>query len=437
MIENPPRPRVPLLRRFAHDNAFVVSGLGLGVAGLVVVVTGVSLAAGLLVLWVGVPVLAGTLLAARGLAHVQRDQLRHRLHRAAPTPTYLRAAPGAGRVRRWLTPLQDPQSWFDAAWALLAFVTGTVAFVVVVTWWAVCLGGLTYWSWQQWLPEGGTTVAGLLGWGSDQRTESLLHLGIGVVATLLLPWVLRGCAALHGGVADVLLCSRARLQSDVQRVVDSRAAARGAEAQSLRRLERDLHDGPQQGVVRLALDISRARRQLTTDPDRAGRILDEALVRARGTTEELRALSRGIAPPLLVDRGLAAALGELLQRSPIPTTCTLDVPEDLPPHVETAVYFAVAEALTNVAKHSAAHRTALGVTVRDGHLVATVDDDGVGGAHVAKGSGLAGLQQRLAGVEGTLTVSSPTGGPTRLVASIPLPDNGNGNGSSDGNGKRG
>lgn len=421
VTENPPRPRVPLLRRLADDSVVVLSGWALGLAGFVVAVTGISLAAGLLVVWVGVPVLAGTLLAARGLGHVQRAQLRDRLHRDAPTPRYLRPAPAAGRVRRALTPLRDPQSWFDLVWALLAFVTGTLTLVVAVSWAALALGGLTYWFWQRWLPAGQVTLVEFLGWSSGPRAESLRNLGLGLVAAVLLPWVLRLCAGLHGGVADVLLCSRARLQGDVQRVVDSREAARDAEAASLRRLERDLHDGPQQGMVRLAVDISRARQQLEANPGRAGEILDEALVRARSTTRELRALSRGIAPPLLVDRGLAAAVAELLQRSPIPTTSTVGIPEDLPPHVETAVYFAVAEALTNVAKHSAASRTALEITTRDGHLVATVSDDGIGGAHVAKGSGLAGLQQRLAGLEGTLTVSSPAGGPTVLVASVPLP----------------
>jgi signal transduction histidine kinase len=413
--------RTPLLRRLADDSVFVGSGWVLGLAGYVVFIAGICLAAGLVVLWVGIPVLAGTLVAARGLAHAQRHQLRSRLHRPAPTPRYLRPEPGASRVRRMLTPLRDPQSWFDLVWTLLAFVTGTVAFVVAVTWWAVALGGLTYWFWQRWLPETDGSLAELLGWGAGRQAESLVNLGLGVVAAVLLPFVLRLCAGLHGGVADLLLCSRARLQGDVQRVEDSRSAARDAEADSLRRLERDLHDGPQQSMVRLALDISRARQQLTANPERAGQILDEALVRARGTTEELRALSRGIAPPLLVDRGLEAAVGELLQRSPISTTSTLGIPAGLPPHVETAVYFAVAEALTNVAKHSAATRIALEITAHDGHLVAAVTDDGVGGAHVAKGSGLAGLQQRLDGVEGVLTVSSPAGGPTTVVAAIPLP----------------
>jgi len=404
-----------VLRRAADDSVFVFSGFLLGLAGFVVSVAGVSAGLGLLVVWLGLPVLAGTVLAARGLAHIQRDQLRRRHGLQAPTPVYLDAQGGV--MRRILTPLRDPQSWLDLAWAFVAFVTGLVAFVVSVSWAAVALGGLTYWLWEGALPSDDEGLMDLLGWG---WSDSVVNLVLGVVALVTLPWVLRLCAGIHAGVADVLLCSRAGLQTQVQRVTDSREAARGAEAQALRRLERDLHDGPQQGMVRLALDISRARKHLESDPARAGEILDDALLRARGTTEELRALSRGIAPPLLVDRGLPAAVQELLQRSPLETTLSIELPAALPPHVETALYFVVSEALTNVAKHSGASRVDVTLGALDGVVAARVDDDGVGGAHVSKGSGLAGLEQRLAGVEGTLTVISPVGGPTSLVAAVPM-----------------
>ncbi|MEZ0492688.1 sensor histidine kinase [Kineococcus sp. TBRC 1896] len=314
------RLRLRLRLRLCDDSIFIASGWLLGVAGFVLVVTGLSAAAGLIVVWVGVLVAAGTLLGARCLAHLQRAQLRRRCRRAAPDPQYLRAGADAGWLRRALVPLRDPQSWLDAAWAVLALVTGTVALVVSVTWWAVTAGALTYWFWQRWLPDDNVGLAELLGWGG-KRADSLLNLVVGVVALVLLPWVVRGCALLHGNLADVLLCSRARWQSQVRRVTHSRSASRQAETQSLRRLERDLHDGPQQSMVRLTMDIGRARRQLDTDPGQAGLILDDALIRARGTTEELRALSRGIAPPLLVDRGLQAAVEELLQRSPTPRSC--------------------------------------------------------------------------------------------------------------------
>ena len=159
-------------------------------------------------------------------------------------------------------------------------------------------------------------------------------------------------------------------------------------------------------------------KQLDEDPSRAGETIDAALLQARETVDELRSLSRGIAPPLLVDRGLAAALGELTvaQRGPgrgDASTC----PATLPPHVETAVYFVVAEALTNVAKHSGATpRRRSASWMEHGDVEVRVEDDGVGGAHPAKGSGLAGLEQRVLAADGTLEVSSPPGGPTVVTA---------------------
>ena len=146
----------------------------------------------------------------------------------------------------------------------------------------------------------------------------------------------------------------------------------------------------------------------------------EALLQARETVDELRSLSRGIAPPLLVDRGLAAALGELTVRSEVPVEATVEVPAPLPPHVETAIYFVVAEALTNVAKHSGATRASVGVWMESDGVEVRVEDDGVGGAHLAKGSGLAGLQQRVFAADGRLEVSSPAGGPTVVNAWIPV-----------------
>jgi signal transduction histidine kinase len=148
--------------------------------------------------------------------------------------------------------------------------------------------------------------------------------------------------------------------------------------------------------------------------------IDEALAQARETVAELRSLSRGIAPPLLVDRGLAAALEEMLAQSAVPIESRIDVPAQLPPHVETAVYFVVAEALTNVAKHSLATSASVTVVDAGSQVEVRVEDDGVGGAHPSKGLGLAGLRQRLAAVDGTLEVASPDGGGTVLLARIPV-----------------
>ncbi|MFB9312413.1 sensor domain-containing protein [Nocardioides plantarum] len=203
-------PATGLVRRLGQDTTYVAAGFALGVVGLAVVVTGVSAGLGLVVVWIGLAVLAGTLLLARGLAHLERHRLVRR-GRDVPPASYVEAPAGAGALRRLLTPLRDPQSWLDALWALVSFVTGTVAFSVLVTWWVTALGGLTYWWWQQWLPDQDRTLVEVLGLGEGRRDESLLQLGFGVVALLTLPLVARGCAALHAGVADALLCTRARV----------------------------------------------------------------------------------------------------------------------------------------------------------------------------------------------------------------------------------
>ena len=192
------------------------------------------------------------------------------------------------------------------------------------------------------------------------RGRSRCRRSIGLVALLTLP-VRRpghGDAARRAGRGGALRPGRAPA-ARCARVEGGRDAARVAEAASLRRLERDIHDGPQQRLVRLSMDLGRARKQLDQDPERAAETIDAALLQARETVDELRSLSRGIAPPLLVDRGLRAALGELMVRSDLPVEAVVRVPEDLPPHVETAVYFVVAEALTNVAKHSGATRASV------------------------------------------------------------------------------
>jgi signal transduction histidine kinase len=416
---DPPRPRG--ISRVLHDFAYSFSALFIALPAFVVVVTDLALGAGLAVLIGGVLMLWVAVMVARGFARFERIRLRGMLGKPAPTPAYLCPRAEDGFWRKALLPLRDPQSWLDVVWALVGLVTGTVAFSLVVAWSAAAVGGLTYWFWQRWIPEDSqtTTLAEQLGLGEGRQPEIVLDLVIGAFALLTLPLVTRLAASLHGSLAHVLLSSRAELQQEVRRVEGGREAARAAEAASLRRLERDIHDGPQQRLVRLGMDLGRARRQLTEDPQRAGEAIDSALLRARETVDELRSLSRGIAPPLLVDRGLAAALGELTVRAPIPVEATIDVPETLPPHVETAVYFVVAEALTNVAKHSGATRATVGVWTEDGGVEVRVEDDGTGGAHPAKGSGLAGLEQRVLAADGRLEVSSPEGGPTVVRAWIP------------------
>jgi signal transduction histidine kinase len=243
------------------------------------------------------------------------------------------------------------------------------------------------------------------------------------VAVATIGPVMRLCAAMHEALARLLLDNtRIReLEAQVRELDAARDAATHAELQSLRRLERDLHDGPQQRLVRLGMDLAVAERRLDTEPESARQLLSEARSLASETLEELRALSRGIAPPILVDRGLHAALVAMAARSAVPATVDVNLPAGLTlaEPVETALYFTVSEAMANVAKHSGA--VAAAITIRhDGRaVIAEVLDNGTGGAAILPGHGLNGLVDRLTALGGTLTVDSPAGGPTRVVARIP------------------
>ncbi len=423
----PDRPAAPApprgVRRVLLESAYNLSAFFIALVALVLVVVDLILGVALAIFIGGILLVTLSVMVARGIARLERFRLRTMLGREAATPSYLCPPRTAGFWRRMLTPLRDPQSWLDVLWSIVGLVTGTIAFAVTLVWWAATITGLTYWFWQAFIPEGdGGGLAELLGLGQGRTAESLVNLAVGTVFLLTLPFAVRLAATMHASLATVLLSSRAELQHQVARVEGGRDAARLAEAESLRRLERDIHDGPQQRLVRLSMDLGRARRQLDHDPERVAATLDEALAQTRETVAELRSLSRGIAPPLLVDRGLTAALDEMLAQSVVPVESRVDVPPQLPPHVETAVYFVVAEALTNVAKHSGAATASASVVASPGVVEVRVQDDGVGGAHPAKGLGLAGLRQRLAAVDGTLEVTSPDGGPTVVLARIPVAD---------------
>jgi signal transduction histidine kinase len=418
-VEASTRPRG--VRRVLYESGYALSAFPIALCAFVVVIIDLTLGVALAIFIGGILLISVGVMVARGFARFERIRMRGMLGRSAPTPSYVWAPEGSGFWRRSLTPLRDPQSWLEVVWVIVGLVTGTFAFAVTLVWWIATGTGLTYWFWQRWVPSSDDEegLASLLGLGAGRTTESLLNLAIGVVLLLTLPFAVRLVVTIHASLAQILLCSRAELQTEVARVQDSRDAARMAEAESLRRLERDIHDGPQQRLVRLSMDLGRARKQLDQDPERAAATIDEALAQTRETVAELRSLSRGIAPPLLVDRGLAVALDEMLSRSVVPVTATVDVPGDLPPHVETAVYFVVAEALTNIAKHSAATSATVSVVAGVGVVEVRVEDDGVGGAHPSKGLGLSGLRQRLAAVDGTLDITSPEWGGTLLVAKIP------------------
>ncbi|MEU7871420.1 histidine kinase [Dactylosporangium sp. NPDC049140] len=210
-----------------------------------------------------------------------------------------------------------------------------------------------------------------------------------------------------------------RLAERVEELTAQRADTTVAQAAEIRRIERDLHDGAQARLVALGLSLATAEKLMATDPDRAAAVLREARAGAATSLSELRELVRGISPPVLNERGLIDAVRAFAMDSPLETTVETDLRLRLDPPIESALYFGVAELLTNAVKHARASRARIAIG-RDGtHLVVDVCDDGRGGATVPAEGGLAGLRRRLAAFDGTLELTSPDGGPTRARMAVP------------------
>ena len=233
---------------------------------------------------------------------------------------------------------------------------------------------------------------------------------------------------MHSVWFDVMLMrallgpTRGELERAAAKSAEQRDHAVAAATGYRRQIERDLHDGAQARLVSLAVDLGRARRRLEDggSSEEAAELVRSAHEEAKQALAEIRDLARGIHPAVLTDRGLDAALSSLVARSPVPVSLKSELGDRrAPEQVESAAYFVVAEALTNVARHSQAGRAAVSVVRDDGVLVIEVRDDGVGGADNSEGSGLVGLRDRVGALGGTLVVESPPGGPTAITAVLP------------------
>jgi signal transduction histidine kinase len=223
-----------------------------------------------------------------------------------------------------------------------------------------------------------------------------------------------------GAPADLELAARARqLTQRVQTLTQTRRDAVDTAAAELRRIERDLHDGAQARLVAVGMSLQAAERLFPTSPEAALALVAEAKESSSRALTELRQLVRGIYPPVLADRGLADAVRALALDAPLPVELDIDLPATIELPVASAVYFSVAEALANVTKHAGARSVRIHISQASGLLRAQVTDDGSGGADPARGTGLAGVERRLAAFDGILAVNSPPGGPTIVVIEVP------------------
>ena len=372
-----------------------------------------SLAAGL-----GLALFAAVVWVTRRLAGAQRHRAAAVLGVPLPTP-YLPLPSGApARLR---TVLRDPGTWRDLAWLPCQFVAGLVGIVLSVGLWLGAVECVTAPALRVLLPEPtgfDPAVLELTG-RSAPWTWALVPAGLGLaaVAYRLPRYLIRSQARL----AAVLLgpTSAARLATRVDRLTATRAATVDASANELRRIERDLHDGAQARLVAVAMSLGVAEDVIDADPAGAKALLAEARAGAGVALTELRDLVRGIHPPVLADRGLAAAVRALTLGSALPVELDLRLDRRLAAPVESAAYFAIAEALTNTIRHSGAGKVSVTLVDAGTALRITVRDEGRGGADPARGTGLLGIRRRLVAFDGELRVSSPPDGPTVLDMELP------------------
>jgi signal transduction histidine kinase len=236
---------------------------------------------------------------------------------------------------------------------------------------------------------------------------------LAIVGLLAASWLLHG----YGRAARLLLAPTR--QAEIDRLAQARTQAVTAAEAERRHIERDLHDGLQPLLVSLAVDLGIAEARFGKDPDSSRALLARAHADAKTAIEELRSLVRGIHPSVLDGRGLDAALSALIASCPVPVSLHVDLPQRPDPVREATAYYVAAEAITNIAKHASARNATVTVGAGQHDLRVVIEDDGKGGARIEPGGGLAGLAARIRSVDGTFTLSSPPGGPTRVEAVIP------------------
>jgi signal transduction histidine kinase len=411
-------------RRAWGELLYALICLPLAVAGFSLIVTLLSLGVGLVITVVGVFVIAFGLVVARGFGAAYRGLGRSLLGVDVETPPPFARRRG---IIGWIT---DRNGWRASLFLLLQLPVAIFTFTFTSVFWGYGLGALTYWIWQPFLPY--QTVHGVRHRGAnfgsnyfiDTPGRIAMAAAIGFILVCLAPRVIHGILAIDRAMIRGLL-GPSEASKRIASLEQTRAMAVDESAAALRRIERDLHDGAQARLVGLAMNLGMAKEDLESDDpaalERVRALVDQAHREAKGTIVDLRDLARGIHPPAL-DNGLGDALTTLTARAAVATTLHIDLSERPSPAVETIVYFCTAELLTNAAKHSGAHHASVDVRQVDATIFVRVGDDGAGGAAAGRsgGSGLRGLADRIATVDGTMEIVSPDGGPTQITISIPL-----------------
>jgi signal transduction histidine kinase len=396
---------------------YLLLALPLGVIEFSFLVTAISFGFGTAVTLIGIPILIATVWAWRWIAQLERGLIGRLVGVEIPSP--YRPDPEGGRWwRRIAARLADPATWKDLAFLLLQLPLGILSFTVTVT--VLGLGlGLLFAPAYYWSLDSGDFIAAF---DVDTLAKAIAAVPVGALILLVGIPGLSALGRLYGWLAAQLLGSNADpvLTAQVTELQDARSRIIAAGDAERRRIERDLHDGAQQRLVALALNLRMAEQRAASGDPSAAELVRQAGEEANLALKELRDLARGIHPAILTNRGLPAALEDLAARATVPVEVIAAPGERLPDPVEAAAYFVVSECLANIGKHAGATSATVSVKPDDGHLVVVVADDGVGGASLGNGSGIQGLEDRVGALSGTLAVESPPGEGTRVTATIPL-----------------
>jgi signal transduction histidine kinase len=363
--------------------------------------------------------------SARGAAHLERTRVAALLDLplADPVPPLPPGGGILGFFRRLVTRFTVISRWKEIVYFLILLPVELVACVLLFFTWAGAALLATLPLYVDRLPGG---TAEMVGFEIGQGPVSVLACLVGL--TLLAvgaPWLTIGVRQTDRWIAARLLGPSGsadeleRLGQHAKEAEASRSAAVDTAEAERRRIERDLHDGAQQRLVSLAMDLGMANDRFETDPEGARALVEDAHGEALAALSELRQLVRGLHPAIIEDRGLDAALSAVVARVPVPVDLQVDVGDRPPAPIESAAYFVVSEALTNITRHSQATRAVVTIARRGDRLAIDITDDGVGGADPERGTGLAGLQERVKGVNGWMTVLSPEGGPTTVLVELP------------------
>ena len=410
--ERPPRTWLAVLHQLI--------GLIIGALSFPLVLAGVAVGSVLTPIGgSGLPILGLTLRYTDGLAAIERSRF------AGMTGQQVPPWPADPRRRyHWLVipglaAFTGRATWGKICYPLPRLLASALLFPIVVAFWAIGLATLPltlpFYLWLRPARRAVGDPAASPGWRA--RTGSAVSRALFFAGA---PRVSRGLASADAALARWLLSPPSDLAARVTELEISRERVVDAAEDERRRIERDLHDGAQQRLVALAMELGRAKAKFGNDPEGAKELLDRAHIEAKAALTELRNLVRGVHPPILTERGLDPALSGLAALCPIPVDVHVEVPVRPKPAVEAVAYFMVAEALTNIAKHSRASHASVMVEGHGfpGSLTVLVSDDGIGGAD-PRGAGLSGLADRVSGVDGELSVESPSGGPTMISAVLP------------------